>query len=82
MAENVDFDSISPNEWLVREVPYSDAEVSFSAGSVDQEMANFLSMSIGEPVFIAERNTWLDGSPPITYAKMIFAKGYRMTTLC
>ncbi|MCT4655086.1 MAG: GntR family transcriptional regulator [Cohaesibacter sp.] len=78
-ARKADFSAISPNEWLVNEVPFTDAEISFCASSLDQTMARFLSMTAGEPVFIAERTTWLN-EQPITFAQLTFARGYRMTT--
>lgn len=76
---DVDFSTISPNEWLVSELPFSDAEISFSASAVDERLARFLSMYKGEPHFLSERVTWLKGMP-ITFAQMSYGRGYRMTT--
>ena len=36
-AVEADFEDLSPNEWLVREVPFSDVEISFSANAVDAD---------------------------------------------
>ncbi len=79
-VEQADFEKIGPNEWLVNQVPFTDAELSFSAAGADAELANYLSLSIGEPVFTAERTTWLE-KVPVTFARMSFSRGYRMTTL-
>ncbi len=50
-----------------------------STAAADAELAPFLSNSIGEPVFTAECATWQDGNP-VTFARMSFGRGYRMTT--
>lgn len=78
-VEKADFSRTGPNEWLLAQVPFTDVELSFTATAADAELAPFLSMSVGEPVFTAERATWLDGNP-VTFARMSFARGYRMTT--
>ncbi len=78
-APATDFSSIGPNGWLVTEVPFSDVEVCFLAGKADSALAEFLAMAAGDPVFTAERTTWLQQTP-ITFARMTFAQGYRMTT--
>ncbi|WP_170417421.1 GntR family transcriptional regulator [Ruegeria atlantica] len=76
---NADFASIGPNEWLIQTVPFTNVELSFLASRADESMAAFLDLPIGEPVFTGERITWLEGQP-VTFAKMYFAAGYRMTT--
>jgi GntR family histidine utilization transcriptional repressor len=76
---NADFASIGPNEWLIQTVPFTNVELSFLASRADDSVAAFLDLPIGEPVFTGERITWLEGQP-VTFAKMYFAAGYRMTT--
>ncbi len=78
-VEQADFTSTSPNEWLVNEVPLSKAEISFSASSASDEVARFLELKSGEPVFVAERATWLE-ELPITYARMSFPESYRLVS--
>ncbi len=78
-AEKQDFEVIGPNEWLVREVPFSEADLSFSATSATQEIADFLDQKEGDAVFTAERTTWLDEAN-ITHARLYFSQGYKMTT--
>ncbi len=46
-----DFTTIGPNEWLVNEVPFTDVEIAFSARVAGKKLAEYLSLSIGEPVF-------------------------------
>lgn len=78
-VEQADFSTLGPNEWLIQTVPFTNVELSFLASRADAELAGFLDVTVGEPVFTAERITWLQGSP-VTFAKMYFAAGYRMTT--
>ncbi len=74
-----DFTGISPNEWLLQTVPFTNVELTFMATRADGTISGFLDLPEGEPVFTAERITWLQGQP-VTLAKMHFAAGYRMTT--
>lgn len=78
-AETADFSMVGPNEWLVRAVPYSEAEISFSAESATKTFAEYLGMKPGEPVFTVDRTTWWEGQP-LTYVRLCFRRGHRMTT--
>ena len=78
-VENADFTVLGPNEWLVSKVPFTDAEIGFTATIADEVMAGFLSLTIGEPVFTTERITWLNDQP-VTFARMSFGRGYKLTT--
>jgi len=77
--KNADFTTIGPNEWLVNEVPFTDVEIAFSARVADKKLAEYLSLSTGEPIFTAERITWLSGTP-ITFARFSFGRGYSLKT--
>lgn len=74
------FEQSGPNDWLVEHVPFTNLELSFLASRADSEIAGFLGASTGDPVFTAERITWLRDAP-VTYAKLYFVPGYRMTTI-
>jgi GntR family transcriptional regulator, histidine utilization repressor len=76
-AEAADFSKISPNEWLVSEVPYTNAEVRFSAARANTIIAKQLKTATGEPIFLAERTTWL-GEVPVTNVRLYFAPAYQM----
>jgi GntR family transcriptional regulator, histidine utilization repressor len=76
-AKTTDFSVISPNEWLVSEVPYTNAEVIFSAAAAEASEARHLKCKIGTPLFKAERTTWLSGAP-VTFVRLFFAKSYHM----
>lgn len=78
-AADADFSSTGPNEWLVATVPYSDAEISFSATSADESLVRHLSCAVGDALFLTERSTWWQDAA-ITYVRLIFQRGHRMTT--
>ncbi|MCQ0094204.1 UTRA domain-containing protein [Roseovarius sp. M141] len=78
-AQDADFSQTGPNEWLVSTIPFSDAEISFSAGLADPPMAGYLASKVGDPVFTIERSTWWEGRA-ITYVKLTYRPGHRMTT--
>ena len=77
LSANVDFNALSPNEWLISEVPYTNAEVRFSAAAAESAVASALQCEVGEPIFSAERTTWLSDDP-VTFVRLYFAKGYEM----
>lgn len=79
-AEQADFSTTGPNEWLVSEVPYTNAEVRFSATRPDSNTARHLGIGDGEPIFLAERTTWL-ADKPVTNVRLCFASPYEMIAL-
>lgn len=78
-AETADFTASGPTEWLIATVPFSDAEISFSATAADAELARHLGCAPGDPLFLSERSTWWQGGA-ITYVRLVFQRGHRMTT--
>ena len=76
-AGEVDFVLESPNEWLVSEIPYTNAEVRFSADAAEGNVAEALGVSAGAPIFKAERTTWLSDEP-VTLVHLYFGSGYEM----
>ena len=78
-AREADFTTEGPNEWLIAAIPFSDVEISFSATAADAELARDLGCAPGDPLFQGERSTWL-GDAPVTYVRMVFRRGHRMTT--
>ena len=47
--------------------------------SADDETARHLSCAQGDSLFLAERSTWFEDRA-ITYVRLVFQRGYRMTT--
>lgn len=78
-AADADFSETGPNEWLIAAIPFSDVEIGFSATAADAELARDLSCAVGDPLFQGERSTWFN-SAPVTYVRMVFRRGHRMTT--
>ena len=78
-VEEADFSKTGPNEWLLSQIPFTDIELSFSADSADAKLARFLSIRPGEPLLTAERTTWLN-SIPVTFVRLSYCRGYRMTS--
>ncbi|MEP2715152.1 UTRA domain-containing protein [Pseudophaeobacter sp.] len=78
-AREADFTELGPNEWLVSTVPFSDAEIAFSATAATPELAEYLGCAQGEALFTVERSTWLK-EEAITFVRQTFRPGHRMTT--
>jgi GntR family transcriptional regulator, histidine utilization repressor len=74
-----DFAVISPNEWLITTVPFSEVEISFLAAAADAITVTHLDHALGEPVFCIERATWWQNAA-ITLVTLSHRRGYRMTT--
>lgn len=76
-AADVDWTVEMPNEWLIKTLPFTDAELRFSATSADEKLSRFLLVPQAAPVFTVERSTWLDDSA-VTTARLVFRAGYQM----
>ena len=74
-----DFKTVGPNEWLLAKVPFSNAEIAFSAVAANDQMAEFLTCPTGAPLFQMERTTWFQ-QQPVTFVRMTFHSDYRMST--
>jgi len=74
------FSDLSPNEWLVREVPFEGGDFTFSAITSTSAEASVLSCSEGRGLFVLDRTTWSSGTV-ITSVRLIFHPGYRMRTV-
>lgn len=60
-AWDANFSSVSPNEWLIAQIPYSSVRTILRAELASAEDARFLKRKTGEPVFVIERQTQLNG---------------------
>lgn len=56
----VDFRHVNANEWLVRNAPYRQAEVTFSAANADARDARMLQTRPGQALLVLQRTTWND----------------------
>jgi GntR family histidine utilization transcriptional repressor len=66
------FDAIPPGTWLLRRVPWTQAEHSIRARCADATLARLLDVAPGEACLVLQRRTWHLGAPvtivDITYA--------------
>ncbi|MEM9104872.1 MAG: UTRA domain-containing protein [Pseudomonadota bacterium] len=79
-ARRESFDDISPNEWLLREVPYTNAEHVFHAAMPSNEEREYMQLGEGEPVFVIDRTTWL-ADQAVTHVRLVHpASDFRLVT--
>lgn len=78
-AADEDFIAVGPNEWLLAEIPFSNAELTFAAIPATGELTEFLSVPATTPLFQMERTTWFRNDL-VTYVRMTFHQGYLMRT--
>jgi GntR family transcriptional regulator, histidine utilization repressor len=70
---------LSLNEWLVRNVPYSDGDIAFSAANSTSVEAEHLGIQTGTAVLIVDRTT-RNAAGVITVVRLVYAPGYRLRT--
>jgi GntR family histidine utilization transcriptional repressor len=78
-AGDADFETIGPNEWLVENAPFSQAEFAFFAAAANEDEAALLGLRPGDPIFVGERLTWL-GERPVTLVRLAHPPSHRMVT--
>ena len=75
--DKVDFRLVNANEWLVRNAPYTRADISFSAENASPRDARFLQTEPRQALLVQYRTTW-NGSNPITSVRAACHPGYRI----
>lgn len=78
-AAQADFTTISPNEWLVLNVPFEGGDLTFSAHAASEGEARALRCAPGEALFVTERSTFQAGRS-LTSVRLVFAPGHRVHT--
>ncbi|WP_404710086.1 UTRA domain-containing protein [Sphingomonas sp. MMS24-J13] len=74
--EDAAFDRDPPGTWLLRHVPWTEAETRISASAADSRTAALLQVQPGAPLLQIERRTWR-GDDPITAVRQSFlGSGY------
>ena len=73
------FDVISANEWLVRNLPFAHGAFSLYAISADAELARIMECTAGKALFSIDRTTF-SNTHPITAVTLIYGSGFRMET--
>ena len=74
---DADLNTISANEWLVQNVPFTSGDISFSATNIDAKEAEFFDTQEGSAAFAIDRTTWQD-QQCITSVRMLHRPGFRM----
>ena len=72
-----DLESVSANEWLVRNVPLVRGDIEFGAVAASATEAAALGTSPGAALFLVQRATW-NARGLITAVRLTYAPGYRM----
>ena len=71
------FSDISANEWLLRNAPFTQGDIAFTAAAAGAREAAHLETDPGAPLFVIERTTW-DRDRAITFVRLSYAPGYRI----
>lgn len=71
------FDTLSPNEWLVRQVPFVGGDFTFSAVSASDRVAEVLACAPAQSLFALDRTTRSEREV-ITSVRLIFHAGYQL----
>ena len=75
---DADFSALPPGSWLLRHIPWTEAETRISAMGAEAEDARALSIALGTPCLCLERHTWR-GDQAITAVRQIFTgDGYAL----
>jgi GntR family histidine utilization transcriptional repressor len=67
----VDFKTASPGAWLLKHVPWTQAETRIAAVAADRAIAGRLRLAVGSPCLLIERRTWR-GEEGITWVRQHF----------
>ncbi|ARJ70109.1 GntR family transcriptional regulator [Paracoccus contaminans] len=78
-AAEADFSAQGPNEWLVSKIPFTSAEIGFSAVAASAAQSAHLACEPGTALFCIDRRTeWQ--RQPVTLVRLIYREGHRLTT--
>ena len=75
-----DLDTLSANEWLVRNMPLSRGEFAFSACNANAGESRLLQCRQDAALFVVNRTTWVIDDP-ITAVRLVYAPGFSMKTV-
>lgn len=73
---DLSFETLSPNEWLVRNVPFAQGGFSFLAVPADAQTAGHLECAEGSALLALDRTTF--GPSMITAVRLTYAPGFRI----
>ena len=61
-------EQVSPGQWLLANVPWTQAKHSISARAVDGAFAGHLDLAVGSPCLVVQRQTWNE-AVPVTFVR-------------
>lgn len=70
-AETMDFGVVPPGGWLLKQVPWIEAEHTISAISAKDEEARYLAIQEGDPCLVVERRT-RNAKCNVTWARQVY----------
>lgn len=73
--EHASFESEPPGSWLLRHIPWTEAETRISATAADERIASLLLVKAGAPLLRIERRTWR-GENRVTSVRQSFRAEY------
>jgi GntR family histidine utilization transcriptional repressor len=74
------FDAEGPNGWLVRHVPWTDAEHMIHADGASPDVSRALDLPPSDPVLVIARRTWNDRGPVTTVRFHHPGRTYKLRT--
>jgi len=78
-AASVDFNAISSNEWLVRQAPFTEGDISFAAENANAYDAKHLAIHSGQAILCVTRTT-RNHERSITTVRLAYAPGHEIHT--
>lgn len=79
-AQKASFAEEGPNAWLLRNVPWSEAEHAIYASSADHTVSDVLHVKHPAAVLVVERRTW-NAKGPVTFVRFFYpSDSYRLRT--
>lgn len=69
--ESVNFDTLAPGSWLLRHIPWDEAETRIAAEAASGDVAEWLETGEGTATLMVERRTWR-GAEGITFVRQHF----------
>lgn len=77
-ALNADFHNMSPNQWLVENIPFNGGDLALSASVATVDEVEVFKLDRPDALFTAERRTRNAENISITAVRLVYAPGYRM----
>lgn len=73
------FDTVSANEWLLQNAPYTHGEITFSATNATAGDAEALGCAPQSALFAIDRVTW-DSAQSVTKVRILYSPGHQLMT--